>query len=209
MDTASNWDFLAPGYAEKRGFGRGLMPAEKRMLRKILAKAGNGPVLDVGCGPGRHVRFTNSMGINALGIDFSLGMLSEGRKLGNEQYVLGDACAMPFASCSFGSVICMGNTIGSVDDPQKLAGEMLRVCKRSLLIDFRHEKGKKGSLKRGFDEGSYDIRVWTPGEAMSMLSTLSGDLEISLEKGQEVERGFFFYAIIRKNAIDDLYDSSA
>ena len=48
---------------------------------RVLALA-VGPVLDVGCGPGRHVAWLTAAGIPALGIDVSAGAVAQARARG-------------------------------------------------------------------------------------------------------------------------------
>jgi SAM-dependent methyltransferase len=57
------------GAAVELASSRWLAGAEAADLR-VLARA-RGPVLDVGCGPGRHVRALASRGVTALGLDAS------------------------------------------------------------------------------------------------------------------------------------------
>jgi SAM-dependent methyltransferase len=57
------------GAAVELASSRWLAGAEAADLR-VLARA-HGPVLDVGCGPGRHVRALASRGVTALGLDAS------------------------------------------------------------------------------------------------------------------------------------------
>jgi SAM-dependent methyltransferase len=60
-----------------RWFGA-IEPADGRVLDAL----GHGPVLDVGCGPGRHVVALASRGIPALGIDITTGALDVARGRG-------------------------------------------------------------------------------------------------------------------------------
>ena len=48
---------------------------------RVLARA-VGPVLDVGCGPGRHVAWLAAAGVSALGIDVSARAVAEARARG-------------------------------------------------------------------------------------------------------------------------------
>lgn len=195
MEQKELWNSLSAGYSVKRGYGKGLMKGEKRALSEIFTKHGISSVLDVCCGAGRHVRSFMSAGIPACGIDFSSGMLGEARKLGNETYALADAYKLPFNDNSFDCVSCLGNAIGSLD-ARRAVLEMLRVSGKICVIEFRMELGKYGLLERGFDSGKYGVKVWCRKEAEKMLGRMK--LKFSLKTGQELERGYFFYAVIRK-----------
>lgn len=195
MGQKELWNSISHGYSVKRGYGKGLMTGEKRALAEIFMKHEIRSVLEVGCGAGRHVRSLRSMGIPAVGIDFSFGMLREARKLGNEPYALADAYNLPFSDMSFDCVSCLGNTIGSLD-AQRAALEMMRVSRRICVIDFRMERGKSGILERRFDGETYGIRVWNHGEVKKMLMDM--EVDFYLKTGQKLCRGYFFYAVIRK-----------
>jgi SAM-dependent methyltransferase len=195
MESREIWNNLSRGYAPKHGFGRGLMRSEKEMLGKFLSQNKIKTILDIACGPGRHVRSFKNLGLRPMGIDFSIGMLREAKNLGNEDYVLADAHILPFADNSFDCSVCLGNSMGSLE-PEKAIKEMLRVSKKICISDFRHENGKQGNLSRRFDSSEYPIRVWTGSEVESMLKSMK--LNFRLSRGQPLERGYFFYAMIYK-----------
>lgn len=195
------WDEISKGYAKKRGFGRGARKGEKTFLKNVVEEINAKSVLDVGCGSGHHVRSLKSLGINAMGMDFSIGMLNEARAFGNDSYVLGNALEMPFRRNSFDLLICMGNTIGSVEDAEKAICEMLRVAGKSILLEFRQEKGKKGFLKRRFDDSEYGVRVWSEKEVGKMMNDMFSDGKIKgfrIITGKKIARSQFFYCLAEK-----------
>ena len=59
----------ADGRAQPLQLGRWLMPADAADAA-VLARV-DGPVLDIGCGPGRHVAALHAAGRSALGLDLS------------------------------------------------------------------------------------------------------------------------------------------
>ncbi len=61
-------------------------------------------VLDLGCGPGRDVRFLNELGFQTVGLDRSAGMLAEARPRVVAPFVQADMRALPFADGSFDGV---------------------------------------------------------------------------------------------------------
>lgn len=75
-DTRTSYDTVAVDYADHV---RDAL-AEQPYLRAALAlfadrvrAAGGGPVADVGCGPGEVTAHLHELGIDAFGIDLSLG----------------------------------------------------------------------------------------------------------------------------------------
>jgi 2-polyprenyl-3-methyl-5-hydroxy-6-metoxy-1,4-benzoquinol methylase len=42
--------------------------------------AGNPRVIDIGCGDGTNVKFMRDKGVNAIGMDFSSGLIAAGRE---------------------------------------------------------------------------------------------------------------------------------
>jgi SAM-dependent methyltransferase len=57
------------------------MAATDQVDEKLLERA-RGPVLDVGCGPGRHVRALHTRGVTALGLDISPTAVALARRRG-------------------------------------------------------------------------------------------------------------------------------
>src|SRR5579875_1640914 len=61
----------------------------------------DGPVLDLGCGPGQIAAIAASWGLPAIGVDVSLNMLAVARRrVPQATFIAGDARALPLASRS-------------------------------------------------------------------------------------------------------------
>lgn len=111
---------------------------------------GNGTALEVGPGPGylglEWLRKTH--GTNLKGLEISGEMLSvaerNAREYGLEgrvSYILGDACAMPFADGIFDAVFSNGS-LHEWADPERVFNEMFRVLKtggRYFVSDLRRD----------------------------------------------------------------------
>jgi SAM-dependent methyltransferase len=82
-DTRASYDTDALGYAEKV---RGLLDASPylraslALFAELVRDAGDGPVADVGCGPGYVTRHLHDLGVDAFGIDLSPEMIAIARR---------------------------------------------------------------------------------------------------------------------------------
>ncbi|HEX8867746.1 MAG TPA: class I SAM-dependent methyltransferase [Lentzea sp.] len=78
-DTRDSYDTVAVSYAE---YTRGLLdslPYVRAALR-LFAEQVNGPVLDVGCGPGEVTAVLRDLGMDVAGIDLSPAMIELARR---------------------------------------------------------------------------------------------------------------------------------
>lgn len=77
-DTSESYDRVAARYAELVRSGLDGLPLETALVdhfaRRVI-EAGEGPVLDVGCGPGWLTGLLGSRGLKVTGIDVSNEML--------------------------------------------------------------------------------------------------------------------------------------
>lgn len=82
-DTRSSYDTDASGYAEKvRGLlgERPYLRASLALFAELVHRAGDGPVADVGCGPGYVTGHLHDIGVDAFGIDLSPEMIAIARR---------------------------------------------------------------------------------------------------------------------------------
>ncbi|GAB6094373.1 class I SAM-dependent methyltransferase [Desulfatiferula olefinivorans] len=98
-------------------------------------------ILDIGCGPGRHVSALYSYKkVNAVGADLNLDDLRQGVKRleyhdslgahcgGTWSFTTADITTLPFADSTFDLVIC-SEVMEHIPDQEKAAEELLRVLK--------------------------------------------------------------------------------
>lgn len=82
-DTRSSYDIDASGYAEKvRGLldDKPYLRASLGLFAELVAGAGDGPVVDVGCGPGYVTGHLRDLGVDVFGIDLSPEMIEIARR---------------------------------------------------------------------------------------------------------------------------------
>lgn len=105
-----------------------------RMEREAMRLV-RGRVLDLGCGPGRHVLYLQKKGIDVVGVDASPTQVALARIRGVQQVYQATVQRLPRGIGTFNSVLMMGNNLG-------LAGDVPRV--RRFLRDLR-EITRKGA----------------------------------------------------------------
>jgi SAM-dependent methyltransferase len=130
--TSGRWfqavaSHLGPAYL-RYSFTRGT-EAEVAFLWPALGLSPGMRVLDVGCGPGRHVAAFRERGVSVVGVDISedfVGLVSGGGA------VVGDARSLPVRPGSFDAAIslCQGGfgLLGGVEDALVVA-EMARAVR--------------------------------------------------------------------------------
>lgn len=105
-------------------------PEERRLLRHAI-----GPVLDVGCGPARHVLALGRRGVPALGIDVAEGAVTIAR--GRGAPVLRGSVFDPLPlEGSWSTALLLDGNVGIGGDPRRLLArvrDLLRPGGRALL----------------------------------------------------------------------------
>lgn len=78
-------------------------------LDLLDARIGCQPILEAGCGLGRYLLYLRARGVRSVGIDFAREPLETIRRVaGPAPLVAGDLVRLPFASNSFGTILCLG-----------------------------------------------------------------------------------------------------
>ena len=84
-------------------------PFVEGWLETVRDRTALGPVLDVGCGNGRHLRVAANMGLGCLGVDASPALVSIARNRlpADAGLMVGDARALPLRNGVAGSVMAV------------------------------------------------------------------------------------------------------
>lgn len=134
----------------------------------LLEYLGMGPgmnVLEVCCGPGTLAPYL-AEGIapgTVTGLDLDEAFIARAREkaarsgLAGVDYVLGDACALPFPAGSFDAVTSYTG-IGVLPDPERGLAEMIRVCKPGGTVSIMEPAVGAGDGSGGLEQaGGADL----------------------------------------------------
>lgn len=89
-------------------------PAELDVLDRAA-----GPVLDVGCGPGRHVLALQRRGVDVTGVDVALGAVRHARRQGAAVLHQSVFDALP---SGWRTILLLDGNVGIGGDPERLLG---------------------------------------------------------------------------------------
>ena len=111
------------------GFAGPAAASNADALRALLvdASAGDGPVLDLGCGTGLFLGVLGETGRHVVGVDLSRDQLRNARTR-SDRVACADAAALPFADASFAIVAAIWMTT-DVDDLGAVLAEARRVVR--------------------------------------------------------------------------------
>ena len=157
-EVAGMFNEVAKGYDRTNALlsGGNSMLWRIATVRALDLKPGE-RVLDVAAGTGTSSKALHRTGATVVALDFSPGMVAEGRKRHPEiEFVEGDAEALPFPSASFDAVtISFG--LRNVSQPQVAIGEMYRVLKPGGRIVTQTSFGGTGN-NRGITDRTFVTR---------------------------------------------------
>ena len=124
---------------------------EVGFLLGLIGSDGLNPILDVGCGTGRHLRAFRSAGLSdSVGLDLAPELLAQARESGF-RLTRGDMRRIPFKDAGFGLVTSFFTSFGffaTDDDDRRVLQEMCRVLRPSgsFFMDFLDADAVRRSL---------------------------------------------------------------
>jgi len=134
-DVANRYDFLN----DLLSLGR--TKAWRRVVTSIIAPKPGMKILDIAVGTGSSSRPLVDKGAEVIALDFSQGMIEQGRKQNkNIKFVQGDALKLPFEENSF-DVTTISFGLRNTSSTEIALKEALRVTKdggRIVVAEFSH-----------------------------------------------------------------------
>ncbi|TWP34305.1 class I SAM-dependent DNA methyltransferase [Leekyejoonella antrihumi] len=142
-DTRTSYDTDATGYAEKVAGLLDQSPylrASLALFAELVHGAGEGPVADIGCGPGHVTSYLHDAGLDAFGIDLSPEMIAIARRDHPDlRFEVGTMTELALADDSVAGVLAFWSVIHVPDDAIPAVFEQFRRVLRPegpLLVGF-------------------------------------------------------------------------
>ncbi|WP_410673252.1 class I SAM-dependent DNA methyltransferase [Amycolatopsis sp. cmx-4-68] len=158
-DTAASYDTVASSYADFVSDALEKQPYLKAALTLFAAQV-DGPVADVGCGPGHFTAYLASLGVDAAGIDLSPGMIDLARASHPDlRFEVGSMTDLALPGASVAGVLASWSLIHIPDDAVPVAlGHFRRVLRPGGLLMIGYHVGAGTRLKtEGY--GGHPMRV--------------------------------------------------
>lgn len=158
MPTFS-WSRTQPAEVLEEARSYRFRPEWRPLLLQYLGLAPGMQVLEVCCGPGTLAPYL-AEGIapgTVTGLDLDPDFIGRAREKAARsgtrgvEYVLGDACDLPFADHSFDAVTSYTG-IGILPDPERGVAEMLRVCRPGGTVSVVEPAVGAGGASGGLEE---------------------------------------------------------
>jgi len=149
---------------------------EKRLLDELLADFPNATtVLEVGCGTGHFSRWFEARELDVVGVDLSMEMLVEPRRLGGPPCVQARAKRLPFDSKSV-DLVAFITTLEFVGDAQSALDEACRVARMGILVGALNRHSLLGrALQKRADPPWKSARLYTVGELRKLVTRAGGE----------------------------------
>ncbi|MFC4852575.1 class I SAM-dependent DNA methyltransferase [Actinophytocola glycyrrhizae] len=146
-NTRTSYDAVAEHYADQVRGSLSTKPYLRAMVMlfaDLVRGAGDGPVADVGCGPGHVTAFLRDLGLAAFGVDLSPRMVEVARREHPDaRFEVGSMTELDLADDSLAGLLAWWSLIHLPDDEVAIA-----------LAHFRRVLRPRAPLMIGFHEGN-------------------------------------------------------
>ncbi|KRC92639.1 methyltransferase [Terrabacter sp. Root85] len=150
-ETRAAYDTVAVDYASLLEGELARSPLDRALLghfAELVGLEGGGPVVDVGCGPGRITGHLASLGLDVSGIDLSPGMVAEAqRRHPDLDFRTGSLAALGLPDASVTGVVAWYSIIHT---PPELLPE--------VFVELHRVIRANGLLLLAFQAGGFSVR---------------------------------------------------
>ncbi len=110
-DTGSSYDAVADEYVRRFLSELERKPFDRKLLDDFAERI-EGPVADIGCGPGHVARYLSERGVRVSGVDLSQQMIEQARELNSGiSFRQGDMGALDFETGSLEAIVAFYSII--------------------------------------------------------------------------------------------------
>jgi SAM-dependent methyltransferase len=188
-----SYDRLAEEYARRIFDELQHKPLDRELLDRFAKQvSGRGEVCDMGCGPGHVARYLRDAGASVFGLDLSLGMLKQARKLNAD---------IPFREGNMMSLDLADGTLAGI----AAFYAIVNIPKPSLLVIFREMARvlrSGGLLLLAFHAGDQVLQeeeLWGHKLSMSFLFFQPSEIQLDLEAA-----GFVIEEVVEREPYPDV-----
>jgi SAM-dependent methyltransferase len=151
-----------------------------------------GPVLDIGCGAGRHLVALRRRGVAATGVEVSARAVRIARARGAE-VIEGSIFEIP-AWAGWGTALLLDGNIGIGGDPERLLARIAALLRPggSALVELDPPRSQTRMLRLRL-EGPHDVSDWIPwawvgADAIAPIAAVAG---LTLDDIRSTEQRWF------------------
>lgn len=188
--TRAGYDALAAEYTELARTGLARKPYDRAMLT-AFAEQVEGPVAEVGCGPGMVSAFLHELGVDMRGVDLSPAMVEIARREHPElRFEVGDMTALDLPDAALGGVVAWYSII-HIPEPDRpaLFAEFHRVLRPGglLLLAFQVGTGTLHLAEALGREFGVDFHRGQPDRIAELLTAAGFEVLAVLERARDQE----------------------
>ena len=157
-----------------------------------LLQWATGPVLDVGCGVGRHLTALGRRGVAATGVEISPRAVQIARARGAE-VLEGSIFDHPTAG-GWGSALLLDGNIGIGGDPERLLARVAELLRPggNALVELDPPRSETRMLRLRL-EGPHDVSDWIPWAwvGADAIAPIAAGVGLALDDLWSTERRWF------------------
>lgn len=184
-DTRASYDTVARSYADRQRDsldGQTYLQAALALFADMVRAHGEGPVADVGCGPGHVTAHLHKAGLDAFGIDLSPVMVDTARR---EQpglrFEVGSMTELPSADASIAGLLAFWSLVHVPDHALPVVfAEFSRVLRPGAPLLLGFHVGDTSKLKtEGY--GGHPMKVYVHRRQPAYLAGLLREAGFTVE----------------------------
>ncbi|MGA4837830.1 methyltransferase domain-containing protein [Streptomyces sp. G45] len=189
-----SYDTIAVDYAQQVTKPAELDPVSRALLAafaEVVAEAGRGPVVDVGCGPGHVTAHLAALGVPVSGVDLSPKMVEQARRAyPHLDFAVGTNTALDAADATLGGVLAYYSTHHTPPDHlPAVFREFHRVLAPGGWLMVAGYVGDGGQRRPTRAYGGHEVSYVSFRHPPSRVADLIGDAGLTvtarLEEGAE------------------------